>query len=77
MCYLCLKNNDFSIDHLNKEIKKLQYQEMLEKSKEVKRNIRAIQIQLQSERSDGFETKLLNKRLEELKQMQYLFSQKM
>lgn len=75
MCVICLKNNDFDLEHVRNEIKKLRKEELGNKARAVKDAIRKYEIWSKSEHCDGFEKAILEETLYDLKQTQYLLNQ--
>lgn len=74
MCYLCTKSDDFSIGHLELEIKKLSKNEQSESSKRIKQQIAQYTSMLSSHHSCGYEKFLIEGYLKNLKNVQYVFS---
>jgi len=77
MCILCLRHNDFSLDHLIEEVNKIKEKELAAKAFSIKNAIKNYEIWLASNHIDGFERAALETTLENLKQAQYILSRKM
>lgn len=77
MCVICQKQSDFSLEHVEAEIKKLRQEQLLEKAKAVKNSITMQEAWLIGDRCDGFETEAVNKTIEYLKNIQYLLGRRM
>lgn len=74
MCFLCMKNDDYSVDHLAFELKKAKKEELKESSNKVKDLIKSLTIYKQSGHCDGFEVQAIESTLENLKAFQYAMS---
>lgn len=77
MCMICQKQDDFSLQHLEIEAKKLSHQQLMKKAREVKDSIKKQEIWLIGNRCDGYETKAVQDTLNYLKEVQYILSRKM
>ncbi len=74
MCYLCTKADDFSIGHLEMEIKKLSKNQQTAQIQKTKKQIEQYTLMLKSHHSCGYEKFLIEGYLKNLKEMQYAFS---
>lgn len=77
MCVLCLKHNDFSLDHLESEVRKIKKQDLVKKAGAIKTALKNYEIWLNSNHLDGFERAAIEQTVENLKQAQYILSREM
>lgn len=77
MCIICQKQDDFSLQHMEAEIKKLRFDEMTNKAKQIKDSIRTQESWLKGDRCDGFEKEAVEESIGYLKRAQYLLSKYM
>jgi hypothetical protein len=75
MCMICERSlDDFSLDHMEQEIKKLRTEERLAKAAEIKKAISQKEIWLIGDRCDGWEEKAIKENLDKLKLAAYALS---
>lgn len=74
MCFLCRKVNDYTLTHLEEEIKKIKLEEVKIKALEIKNLISKFEILAKSSHTDGFELEILSNNIKNLKSIQYLLS---
>jgi len=76
MCVICMKNNEFDMEHVVTEIKKLDDAALTDKAQQLKQMIRKYEIWSRSEHCDGYEKAIIAETLRSLKETQYRLNQR-
>lgn len=76
MCIICQKQDDFSLQHMELEIKKLRAEQRIDAAKQIKESMSQQEKWLKGN-CDGYETQAVKDTIEYLKNAQYLLSRYM
>ncbi len=77
MCMICQKPDDFSLEHMEQELKKIRKDRLESVAKEIKDSITKYEMMIKLHRGDGFEKEAMSGTLEYFRKAQYLLGRYM